>query len=64
MRFLESGLIGRHAIRQEDLDKAAESIEEAGQGIRQGNFEAHPAYLACAYCAYNQICPSSISGAR
>lgn len=64
LRFLESGLTGRYAPRQEDLDKAAESIEEAGRGIRQSNFEAHPAYLACAYCAYSQICPSSISAAR
>lgn len=61
LHFLESGLKGRYEIAQKDLDRASDSIEEAACGIRLGNFSAKPAYLGCAYCAYNQICPASIA---
>ncbi len=64
LHFLESGLIGRYKVQEEDMDKVIENIEEASRGIRSGNFQARPAYLACAYCAYNQICPSSAAGLR
>ena len=64
LHFLESGLVGSYEVEDEDLDKAVESIEQAAKGIRQGNLCAQPAYLACAYCAYNQICPSSAASLR
>jgi DNA helicase-2/ATP-dependent DNA helicase PcrA len=55
--FLESGLIGSHEIKEDDLDKIKEKIKEVAEGLRNQNFEATPAYMACGYCAYNQICP-------
>lgn len=61
LHFLESGLIGSYQVKEEDLDKVMEEIKEAADGIRSGNFDARPAYLACTYCAYNQICPSSVA---
>jgi len=57
--FLESGIIGLKEISEEDLDEIKEDIVEVAQGIRNEDFEATPAYMACAYCAYNQICPSA-----
>ncbi|MFA5725514.1 MAG: UvrD-helicase domain-containing protein [Candidatus Omnitrophota bacterium] len=57
--FLESGLIGSHKIKDEDLDTIKEKIREASAGIRKQDFEATPAYMACTYCAYSQICPSA-----
>ena len=57
--FLESGLIGSAEIKEEDLEKVKARIREASEGIRQRNFAPAPAYLACAYCAFNQICPST-----
>lgn len=61
LHFLESGLKGRHEVSEKDLDRAVDAIEEAASGIRLANFSAKPAYLACTYCAYSQICPSSVA---
>jgi len=59
LRFLESGLTGRHRPGPEDLREARAAIEEAARGIRQRQFEATPGYQTCRYCPYNQICPST-----
>jgi DNA helicase-2/ATP-dependent DNA helicase PcrA len=59
LRFLESGLTGRHKPSPEDLVAAREAIAEAARGIRRREFEATPGYQACRYCPYNQICPST-----
>lgn len=58
--FLEPGIIGASEIREEDLEEVKVKIKEVSAGIRSRNFEAKPAYTACTYCAYSQICPSSI----
>jgi DNA helicase-2/ATP-dependent DNA helicase PcrA len=58
--FLESGLIGSYDIEEEDLEKVKEKIDRASAGIRSQNFQASPAYMACTYCAYNQICPAAL----
>jgi DNA helicase-2/ATP-dependent DNA helicase PcrA len=55
--FLESGIIGRAEIEEGDLEEIKEKIKEVSAGIRKQNFPAKPAYMACTYCAYNQICP-------
>jgi len=55
--FLESGIIGTTTIDEDDLEKIKNKIREVSAGIRQQNFSATPAYMACAYCAYNQVCP-------
>ena len=59
LRFLESGLAGRHTPTDQDLADARTAIEEAAAGIRARQFEATPGYQTCRYCAYNQICPST-----
>lgn len=58
--FLESGIIGRHAITNDDLDKVQEDILEVSCGIRRQDYPAKPEYKACTYCAYNQICPRAV----
>ncbi|MDD5155230.1 MAG: UvrD-helicase domain-containing protein [Candidatus Omnitrophica bacterium] len=55
--FLESGIIGATAIKEDDLEKIKEKIREVSSGVRQQNFAATPTYMACTYCAYNQVCP-------
>jgi DNA helicase-2/ATP-dependent DNA helicase PcrA len=59
LRFLESGLTGRHKPTADDLMIARKDIAEAAHGIRRRQFEATPEYQACRYCPYNQICPST-----
>ncbi len=58
--FLESGLIGSYSSGEEDLEKVQDKIRRAALGIRSLDFGAAPAYMACAYCVYNQICPSAV----
>ncbi|MFA5287454.1 MAG: PD-(D/E)XK nuclease family protein, partial [Candidatus Omnitrophota bacterium] len=57
--FLESGIIGSSIIMEGDLEKIKEKIRVVSSGIRSQNFQATPAYMACTYCAYSQICPSA-----
>ncbi|MGH7267786.1 MAG: ATP-dependent helicase, partial [Candidatus Rokuibacteriota bacterium] len=61
LRFLESGVVGRHAPTEEDVAAARGAIEEAAAGIRGRRFAATPSYQACRFCAYNQICPYTAS---
>ena len=58
--FLESGIIGRHELVEDDLDDVRGDILEVSTGIRQQNYPAKPEYKACTYCAYNQICPHAV----
>ncbi len=60
LHFLESGLIGSDTKNEQDCVKVIEKIREVSCGIRQRRFLAAPNYMACTYCAYNQICPSAI----
>jgi DNA helicase-2/ATP-dependent DNA helicase PcrA len=57
--FLESGIIGSSVIEEDGLEKIKEKIRIVSDGIRSQNFKATPAYMACTYCAYNQICPAA-----
>ena len=59
LRFLESGVVGRHVPTPEDADEARRAIEAAAAGIRARHFEATPGYQTCRHCPYNQICPST-----
>ena len=58
--FLESGILGSREVAQEDLEEAEEKIKTVASGIRQQSYQAAPAYMACTYCAYNQICPFAV----
>ncbi len=59
--FLESGLIGRADVDDRRLAKARDQIARAAEGIRARSYEATPDYLACSYCAFREICPSSVA---
>jgi DNA helicase-2/ATP-dependent DNA helicase PcrA len=60
LHFLESGLVGTDTKDEQDCEKVIEKIKEVSCGIRQRHFSASPGFMACAYCAYNQICPSAL----
>jgi DNA helicase-2/ATP-dependent DNA helicase PcrA len=59
--FLESGVVGAVDVDPKRLQKARESIKRAAAGIRALDFEAAPDYLSCTYCAFRDICPSSVA---
>jgi RecB family exonuclease len=61
LRFLGSGVTGRHVPGPDDADEAAAAVRAAAAGIRARRFEATPSYQACRPCAYNQVCPFTAS---
>jgi DNA helicase-2/ATP-dependent DNA helicase PcrA len=61
LRFLESGVVGRHAPTADDAEAALDAVRAAALGIRGRRFRATPSYQACRYCAYSQICPYTAS---
>ncbi|MFH1074594.1 MAG: PD-(D/E)XK nuclease family protein, partial [Candidatus Firestonebacteria bacterium] len=60
--FLESGIIGSRNTEEKDLEKVRDRIIEVSSGVRKGEFNATPSFIACAYCAYNQICSHAQKG--
>ena len=61
LHFLESGLVGEVAVDPKRLAKARSKIERAAAGMRARDYAATPDYLACTYCAFRDICPSSVA---
>jgi DNA helicase-2/ATP-dependent DNA helicase PcrA len=61
LHFLESGLVGRAAVDRKRIDKAHDAVRGAAAGIRARDFGARPDYIACGFCAYRSICPSSVA---
>jgi DNA helicase-2/ATP-dependent DNA helicase PcrA len=59
LRFLESGVTGRHTPGEADVVEAEAAIHAAAAGIRARRFEPTPGYQTCRFCAYSQICPST-----
>jgi len=57
--FLDSGVVGRAELDPKRLAKARGRIAQASEGIRARDFTARPDPLACGYCPYRDICPSS-----
>jgi DNA helicase-2/ATP-dependent DNA helicase PcrA len=64
LHFLDSGLVGRVDVDPKRVAKARARISEAATGIRAGRFEATPDPMACSYCPFRDICPSSAARAR
>jgi DNA helicase-2/ATP-dependent DNA helicase PcrA len=62
LHFLESGLVGRAEVEPKRLAKARAQISRAAAGIRARDYEARPDRLSCTYCAFREICPSSVAG--
>ena len=56
LHFLDSGLIGSAERQEKEIGKLQEKIRQVAEGIRKEDFEASPTYIACQYCAYQDIC--------
>ena len=61
LHFLESGLVGKVDVDPKRLAKAREKIAGAAAGMRARDYTPSPDYLACTYCAFRDICPSSVA---
>jgi DNA helicase-2/ATP-dependent DNA helicase PcrA len=61
LHFLESGLVGKVEVDPKRLDKARERIRMAAAGIRARDYTATPDSSACTWCAFRDICPSSVA---
>jgi DNA helicase II / ATP-dependent DNA helicase PcrA len=61
LHFLDSGLVGRAEVDPKRLDKAREKIAGAAAGIRARDYTPKPGTLACSYCPFRDICPSSVA---
>jgi DNA helicase-2/ATP-dependent DNA helicase PcrA len=61
LHFLDSGLVGRAEVDPKRLDRARHKIATTAAGIRARNFDATPSFMACTYCPYRDVCPSSVA---
>ena len=61
LHFLESGLVGRVEVDPKRLAGARARIATAAAGMRARDYTAKPDYLACTWCAFRDICPSSVA---
>jgi DNA helicase-2/ATP-dependent DNA helicase PcrA len=61
LHFLETGVVGRVPVDPKRIAKGRDRIRRAAAGIRAGDFGATPDTLACGYCPYRDICPSSLA---
>jgi len=59
LHFLDSGVVGSVLPDPRRLDRARRILAQAATGIRTGSFPARPDMVACGYCPYREICPSS-----
>lgn len=59
LHFLESGLVGRADVDPKRLEKARQKIATAAAGIRARAFDATPSTMACTYCPFRDVCPTS-----
>ncbi|HWH24578.1 MAG TPA: PD-(D/E)XK nuclease family protein [Candidatus Limnocylindria bacterium] len=59
LHFLDSGVVGRAVPDEARLEKARQKLTAVADGIRAGEFAPKPNAVACGYCPFRQICPSS-----
>ncbi len=64
LHFLDSGLVGKIDVDPKRLAKARERIATAAAGIRARDYHATPDAMACSWCPFRDICPSSVAAAR
>jgi len=57
LHFLETGLVGEAELKEKNLNKVTEKIQQASVGIRSRSYQAKPGYMSCRYCPYQKICP-------
>ncbi len=61
LHFLDSGLVGRVEVDPKRLAKARQKIAVAAAGMRARDYTAKPDRMACSYCPFREICPSSVA---
>jgi DNA helicase-2/ATP-dependent DNA helicase PcrA len=61
LHFLETGLVGRVRPDPVRLERTRSRVETVAAGIRAGEFAPQPSPVACGFCPYRQICPSSLA---
>ena len=59
LHFLDSGLVGRALPDAGRLERARGQIAAAAAGIRARDYTPTPTTMACTYCPFREICPSS-----
>jgi len=59
LHFLESGVTGETTPDGARLERAREHVDTAIEGISRGEFAPRPNPVACGYCPFRQVCPSS-----
>ncbi|MCI0581621.1 MAG: ATP-dependent helicase [Chloroflexi bacterium] len=59
LHFLDSGLVGRATPDPARLERARGQIRTAATGIRARDYTPTPTTMACTYCPFREICPSS-----
>ena len=59
MHFLDSGLVGKVAVEPKRIARARDRMASAAAGIRARRFDATPDPMACSWCPFRDICPSS-----
>jgi ATP-dependent DNA helicase UvrD/PcrA len=64
LHFLDSGLIGKVSVDHKRLARARARISTAADGIRRRDYGATPDQMACNWCPYRDICPSSAADPR
>jgi DNA helicase-2/ATP-dependent DNA helicase PcrA len=64
LHFLDSGLVGKVDVDPKRVAKARDRIATAAAGIRARDYRATPDAMACSWCPFRDICPSSVAAAR
>jgi DNA helicase II / ATP-dependent DNA helicase PcrA len=59
LHFLDSGVVGKAVPDPVRLERATKRISRAAEDIRAGRFAAQPNPVACGFCPFRAICPSS-----
>jgi DNA helicase-2/ATP-dependent DNA helicase PcrA len=59
LHFLDSGLVGRAEVDPKRLQRARQKIATAAAGMRARDYTPKPDRMACSYCPFREICPSS-----
>ncbi len=59
LHFLDTGVVGRADVDPKRIAKARGRIATVAAGIRAEAFDATPSRMACGYCPFREICPSS-----
>jgi DNA helicase II / ATP-dependent DNA helicase PcrA len=61
LHFLDTGLVGRADVEPARLERARAKIATAAAGIRARDYTPRPSSMACGYCPFRDICPSSVA---